>query len=318
MKIDPRVAAFLAEIELVQYATAFRSNHITFEMLLALTDAELAAIGVVSLGHRKRILALAGLRMQQSRTPDYPAKAVPTPGVNDPQAAVPSASLALVADTPNSTDSMHDGTEPSEEVGATSGSSEAPYTHPAASHPPPLTGTTSQGTSGARVPQLAYQAEASPFGARAAATALSGATNSPQSSSIISSKRRRAKFITLIVFLAVFTIGIFAAVTLSDSTLKRSPPASDIVTPSLTECEKAVEACRAVAKMSVQGGQRSSSLLVADARCQEIRRAAAGYADQERQMAEQHRLGNNRMDEVYETGKRSFAFVCSSYRAKLP
>jgi len=62
--LDPRVAAFLAELQLVDYAPNFKTNDITFGMLLELTDAELQSIGVNSLGHRK--LVQAGIEQRRA------------------------------------------------------------------------------------------------------------------------------------------------------------------------------------------------------------------------------------------------------------
>ncbi|SAK55696.1 adenylate/guanylate cyclase [Caballeronia hypogeia] len=50
------IAHWLGELGLAQYARAFADNHIDAAMLPVLTDADLKELGVVSLGHRKRIL----------------------------------------------------------------------------------------------------------------------------------------------------------------------------------------------------------------------------------------------------------------------
>ena len=51
------VAAWLREIGLGQYASAFRENDIDASLLPTLTAEELRELGVSSLGHRKRLLA---------------------------------------------------------------------------------------------------------------------------------------------------------------------------------------------------------------------------------------------------------------------
>jgi hypothetical protein len=58
-RIDPRVSAFLSEIQLSQYSDAFGTHDILFDMLGTLTDQDLIMIGIASLGHRKHILAAA-------------------------------------------------------------------------------------------------------------------------------------------------------------------------------------------------------------------------------------------------------------------
>jgi class 3 adenylate cyclase len=64
------VAGFLHGLGLGQYEQAFRDNAIDSEILPDLTDADLAALGVL-LGHRKKVLkAIATL---QPRAPDEPA-----------------------------------------------------------------------------------------------------------------------------------------------------------------------------------------------------------------------------------------------------
>jgi class 3 adenylate cyclase len=56
------VAAWLSELGLGRYAAAFRDHHIDAPLLPTLTAEELRELGVISLGHRKRLLAaIAGL-----------------------------------------------------------------------------------------------------------------------------------------------------------------------------------------------------------------------------------------------------------------
>jgi class 3 adenylate cyclase len=53
------IAAWLKELGLGQYASAFADNDIDFAVLVQLTDADLKELGISSLGHRKRLLAAA-------------------------------------------------------------------------------------------------------------------------------------------------------------------------------------------------------------------------------------------------------------------
>ncbi|MGA7813716.1 SAM domain-containing protein, partial [Caballeronia sp.] len=53
---------WLDALELGQYARAFAANDIDLAVLPQLTDADLKELGMLSLGHRKRLLAaIAGL-----------------------------------------------------------------------------------------------------------------------------------------------------------------------------------------------------------------------------------------------------------------
>jgi hypothetical protein len=51
------VGAWLRDLGLGHYEQAFRDNHIDAGLLPTLTADDLREIGVVSLGHRKRLLA---------------------------------------------------------------------------------------------------------------------------------------------------------------------------------------------------------------------------------------------------------------------
>ena len=51
------VGVWLKELGLGQYASAFADNDIDFAVLVQLTDADLKELGIISLGHRKRLLA---------------------------------------------------------------------------------------------------------------------------------------------------------------------------------------------------------------------------------------------------------------------
>src|SRR4030095_2642741 len=58
------VAAWLQDLGLERYVSAFRDNDIDAEVLLKLSAEDLISIGVTSVGHRRRLLeAIAGLGM---------------------------------------------------------------------------------------------------------------------------------------------------------------------------------------------------------------------------------------------------------------
>ena len=58
------VAAWLRDLGLGRYVSAFRDNDIDAEVLLKLTAEDLISIGVTSVGHRRKLLdAIAGLGM---------------------------------------------------------------------------------------------------------------------------------------------------------------------------------------------------------------------------------------------------------------
>ena len=66
------VATFLRGLGLEQYEQAFRDNAIDGEVLPDLTDADLAALGVL-LGHRKKLLkAIAALQAPATAEPAAP------------------------------------------------------------------------------------------------------------------------------------------------------------------------------------------------------------------------------------------------------
>jgi|ETNmetMinimDraft_23_1059889.scaffolds.fasta_scaffold72347_2 hypothetical protein len=52
--------AWLTDIQLEQYADKFEANDIEVSALESLTDADLQTMGIDSLGHRKKILEVAG------------------------------------------------------------------------------------------------------------------------------------------------------------------------------------------------------------------------------------------------------------------
>ena len=56
------VAAWLRDLGLERYVSAFRDNDIDAEVLPKLTAEDLISIGVTSVGHRRKLLdAIAGL-----------------------------------------------------------------------------------------------------------------------------------------------------------------------------------------------------------------------------------------------------------------
>jgi len=61
------LAPWLESLGLGEYAEAFRANHLTFDTLRELTDADLKECGVTSLGHRK--LLLGAIQKLSSETP---------------------------------------------------------------------------------------------------------------------------------------------------------------------------------------------------------------------------------------------------------
>jgi class 3 adenylate cyclase len=76
MAID--VAQWLRDLGLEQYAAAFSGNDIDGEILAELTAEDLAALGVASVGHRRRLLsAIAGLR-EKATVPPGPAPSSPS------------------------------------------------------------------------------------------------------------------------------------------------------------------------------------------------------------------------------------------------
>jgi hypothetical protein len=75
------VAAWLRDLGLERYVSAFRHNDIDADVLLKLTAEDLTSIGVTSVGHRRRLLdAIAGLGIAvptavvAAPAPDAPAQ----------------------------------------------------------------------------------------------------------------------------------------------------------------------------------------------------------------------------------------------------
>jgi hypothetical protein len=82
------VAAWLKELGLEQYAPAFRDNAIDDEVLVSLTGDDLKEIGIVALGHRKRLLGAIALLNRSGNSaapvsgnqkPELASKLVPSP-----------------------------------------------------------------------------------------------------------------------------------------------------------------------------------------------------------------------------------------------
>src|SRR5260370_42026897 len=79
------VAAWLRDLGLGRYVSAFRDNDIDAEALPKLTAEDLISIGVTSVGHRRKLLeAIAGLDMAG---PAPPPAAAPPPGAPAPAGA---------------------------------------------------------------------------------------------------------------------------------------------------------------------------------------------------------------------------------------
>ncbi|MCB9573377.1 MAG: protein kinase [Kofleriaceae bacterium] len=74
------VAAWLRALGLERYLDAFVANDIDGDLLLGLTDADLVALGVASLGHRKRLLAaITDGRGAHDHTPTRALRTAPPP-----------------------------------------------------------------------------------------------------------------------------------------------------------------------------------------------------------------------------------------------
>ncbi|WP_287368210.1 adenylate/guanylate cyclase domain-containing protein [Mesorhizobium sp.] len=64
------IAAWLASLGLGEYAPAFRDNDIDFELLPKLTTEDLTALGIRSVGHRRKLLsAISALAENSSAQP---------------------------------------------------------------------------------------------------------------------------------------------------------------------------------------------------------------------------------------------------------
>jgi class 3 adenylate cyclase/tetratricopeptide (TPR) repeat protein len=72
------IAAWLRSLGLEQYEPAFRDNHIDAELVLHLTGDDLKDLGVVSVGHRRKLLdAIAELNNAANRLDGFPGGAGP-------------------------------------------------------------------------------------------------------------------------------------------------------------------------------------------------------------------------------------------------
>ncbi|WP_026614349.1 SAM domain-containing protein [Ensifer aridi] len=71
------ITAWLLRLGLGQYEQAFRNNDIDASLLPTLTDDDLRELGVVSLGHRKQILAATAELDRSANAPPMVASAIP-------------------------------------------------------------------------------------------------------------------------------------------------------------------------------------------------------------------------------------------------
>ncbi len=73
------VEAWLQGLGLCQYEQAFRDNHIDTSLLPTLTDVDLRELGMLSLGHRKRLLAAISelTKPAEGSSADLPASLPP-------------------------------------------------------------------------------------------------------------------------------------------------------------------------------------------------------------------------------------------------
>ena len=84
------IAAWLRGLGLEQYATAFRENAIDDAVLLDLNEADLQQLGVLPLGHRKRLLkAITALRDTSPSASEPVGNSIEAP---NPKVAIPPSS----------------------------------------------------------------------------------------------------------------------------------------------------------------------------------------------------------------------------------
>src|SRR5215467_2173181 len=69
------IAAWLRGLGLERYETAFRDNEIDWAVLPKLTSEDLREIGVVPIGHRRRLLDAIAALASEPDAPDMPALA---------------------------------------------------------------------------------------------------------------------------------------------------------------------------------------------------------------------------------------------------
>jgi hypothetical protein len=75
---DLDIAAWLHHLGLDQYERAFRDSDVDAEVLASLTADDLRELGVISLGHRKKLLsAIAALSLGPGNEPDPDCKPAP-------------------------------------------------------------------------------------------------------------------------------------------------------------------------------------------------------------------------------------------------
>src|SRR5271155_3581918 len=76
------VGVWLRSLRLEQYDAAFRENAIDSEIPSKLTGEDLKELGVVSVGHRRKLLAAIGELSGSSASPAVVAKPQPAPPVD--------------------------------------------------------------------------------------------------------------------------------------------------------------------------------------------------------------------------------------------
>jgi SAM domain (Sterile alpha motif) len=103
------VADWLRGLGLEQYEAAFRENDVNAELLPRLTADDLKDLGVISVGHRRRLLeAIDALRLKGTQIDD-PAQLSPVPSTNPIGRLVrPYVAPATKLDRPPEIDRVHD------------------------------------------------------------------------------------------------------------------------------------------------------------------------------------------------------------------
>jgi tetratricopeptide (TPR) repeat protein len=96
---------WLLSLGLGEYADAMRAHHIDDWAMARLNEADLREIGVVSVGHRKRLMAAITERFAQAVPVPAPAVVVPVPSPA-PVATLTATSPAAVAELPNSSEPL--------------------------------------------------------------------------------------------------------------------------------------------------------------------------------------------------------------------
>jgi hypothetical protein len=94
------VAAWLQSLGLERYERLFRENEIDWEVLPKLRSEGLKEIGVVPIGHRRRLIdAIAGLRTGPAPAIEPPATALPS-GLGTESTAVEASAERLLPRRP--------------------------------------------------------------------------------------------------------------------------------------------------------------------------------------------------------------------------